>query len=188
MSGRSSKGRIIVVIIVILVLAALACAGYFVLHKKQAGSEAAAVMTQMQQMIPGLGESDGSSGGLGRDPLAALNIEGIDVVGCLEIPALDLMVPVTDKGGERSSFATWKSGSPVKGHFRITGNQSDVFLKLSKLNPGETIAFTDIDGVRYQYQVTTQLNLKNWDKADYDLILGYDIDSDTQFIVGCTAM
>lgn len=176
------------IIIVILIAAVFACAAFFLLHKKQSGTEARTVLEQMEQIIPGLGQDAGTSGGLGRDPLAAINIEGIDIVGCLEIPALDIMAPVTDKGGERASFVTWVSGSPVQGEFRLTGNKSDVLLKLPKLDPGERVIFTDIDGVRYQYEVTTQLNLKNWDEADYDLIIGYDIDDDTQFIVGCTGM
>ena len=44
-----------------------------------------------------------------------------------------------------------------------------------------------MDGARYRYEVTTQLNLKNWDDADYDLMLCYDTDDQTQFVVGCTS-
>ena len=143
MSGRSPKKRILVWIIVILIVAALAGVGYFILHKKQGGDQAQQLLAQMEQMIPGLGQETGTSGGLGRDPLASLSIDGIDVVGVLEIPSLNLMVPVTDKEGERPGFVTWRSGSPVQGQFRLTGSKTDVFLSLSKVAP-EAAVVTDV--------------------------------------------
>ena len=50
---------------------------------------------------------------------------------------------------------------------------------------GDKVAFTDIDGVRYNYIVTTQFHLKDWDEADQDLMLCYKTDDNTQFVLGC---
>ena len=80
-----------------------------------------------------------------------------------------------------------ESGSPAKGKFRIKGGRDDVFRKIEKAAPGDSVAFTDIDGVRYSYRVSTQFHLKDWDKADYDLMLCYESDEDTDFVLGCTA-
>jgi hypothetical protein len=96
------------------------------------------------------------------------------------------MVPVLQKKEKAPGFTTWTSGSPVKGHLRIQGDQRDVFLKLSDTNPGDSVYFTDMDGVQYNYRVTTQFHLKTWDSADdYDLLLCYETDDKTYFVVGC---
>ena len=66
------------------------------------------------------------------------------------------------------------------------GGSGDVFSRLSKGKPGERVIFTDMDGVRYEYTITTQFHLKDWAKADNDLMLCYKTDSDTKFVLGCT--
>jgi LPXTG-site transpeptidase (sortase) family protein len=110
----------------------------------------------------------------------------VDIVGCLEIPSIDLRAPVTVKGAQQEGFATWLGGSPVKGRFSIIGGRDDVFRKLAKAKPGDRVMFTDIDGVRYVYEVTTQYHLKEWDKGDNDLMICFDSDSQTRFVLGCT--
>lgn len=188
MKKRSAKSRILLTAGILLVAAVFACAGFYLFHQKQSGSEADAVMKQLEEVIPGLGQDVPTLNGLGRDPLAAYDVGDIDVVGALEIPSLNIMVPVTDKKQERPAFVTWVSGSPVKGKFRLIGGRTDIFLDLPKVKPADKIVFTDIDGVRYEYEVTTQLHLKNWDDAEYDLMLCYDSDDQTQFVVGCTRL
>ena len=51
--------------------------------------------------------------------------------------------------------------------------------------PGDNVSFTDVYGTTYEYKVTTQYHLKNWDEGDNDLLLCYRTDSDTVFTVGC---
>lgn len=186
MKKRSKRGKILLTTGILLVAAVFACAGFFIFHQKQSGSEADEVIKQLEIIIPGLGQELEYSQGMGRDPLIAYSAGDIDVVGVLQIPSLNLMAPVADKKEEKPAFATWVSGSPVKGKFRLTGGRTDVFVDLTKVKPADKIIFTDIDGVQYHYEVTTQLHLKNWDDADYDLMLCYDTDDQTQFVVGCT--
>ena len=140
----------------------------------------------MKTLVPNLGVDTGIATGQGRDPLAALSIDEIDIVGCIEVPSIDLMAPVTASGYEEEGFATIDGGSPVKGNLRLIGGRADVFRKISHAKPGDTVAFTDIDGVRYSYRVTTQFHLKDWDEADHDLMLCYRTDDNTQFVLGCT--
>ena len=152
------------------------------------GSEKAdAVMDVLGGIIPGLDEEDSISTGIGRDPLPAVSIEDIDIVGVLEIPALNIKAPVTSKDQSEAYFASWLDGSPVQGHFKVTGGRDDLFRKLSKLKPGDRVTFTDIDGVRYRYEVRTQYHLKKWDEGENELMLCYETDSDTYFVVGCGA-
>ena len=188
MRKNSRTKKVIMTVIVIILLACMGAGGYLVYHQHQSGQKADAMMKEMDDFIPGLGEEDGVSSGMGRDPLAAFTIGGVDVVGCLEIPSLNLRAPVADKGIEEASLATWVSGSPVKGKFRLSGDRMDVFAKLSKAKPGDLVRFTDIDGVRYEYEVTTQYHMKDWDEGDNDLMLCHETTEDqTWFVLGCTA-
>ena len=179
--------RIAVLIAAVLVLAAAAYAGHTFLGLHKGSQHSEQVMETMKTLIPGLGVETGISTGQGRDPLPALSIDGVDIVGCIEIPSLELMAPVAASGYEEEGFAAIVSGSPVKGKLRIKGGRGDVFREIAKAAPGDTVTFTDIDGVRYNYRVTTQFHLKDWDEADNDLMLCYESDEDTDFVLGCTA-
>lgn len=152
-------------------------------HRGSAKAEA--VMEVLSEIIPGLDEENGISTGVGRDPLPAVSIEDVDIVGVLEIPALNIKAPVTSKDQSEEYFASWLDGSPVQGHFKVIGGRDDLFRKLSKLKPGDRVTFIDIDGVKYRYEVRTQYHLKRWDEGENELMLCYETDSDTYFVVGC---
>ncbi len=192
MSKGKPKGKkrnafwIAAIIALLLVAAGLFRGGYLIRGQKAAKKQAEDVLLTMQTLIPGLGTETEGSGTTGRDPLAALSVSDHDIVGCLEIPSLDIMAPVLTKKSRQEYFVTWKSGSPVKGKLRLQGGRKDVFRDLSKANPGDKVIFTDIDGVRYAYTVTTQYHLKDWAKADNDLMLCYTVDEKTDFVLGCT--
>lgn len=181
--------RLIITLIIAVIVAALIVAACLFLPKKQSNAESEAVLQSMEQMIPGFGaeNSDEGTSGLGRDPLAAISINNVDIVGGLEIPSIDLRTPVTGKNLGRPCFATWVSGSPVSGQFCVSGSRDDVFRKLAKCNPGDKVVFTDVDGVQYEYTVTTQFHLKEWSDAKYDLMLSYQVDKYTYFAIICTS-
>ena len=174
------------IIAILLVAAGLMRGGYLVKQQRAAKGQAQDVLDTMKTLIPGLGTETGGSGTMGREPLASLSVHENDIVGCLEIPSLDLTAPVLAKGSKKQYFVTWKSGSPVKGKFRLRGGHKDIFADLAKAKPGDKVIFTDIDGVRYAYDVTTQYHLKSWAKADNDLLLCYKVDENTEFVLGCT--
>lgn len=185
MEKRRNSKKIIVISIAIFV-AMLICVCYLFMPKKQDNEESRAVIESMEGLVPYFGMDYEYSSGMGRDPLPVMTVNGVDIVGAIEIPSLDLRAPVTDKGVKKKYFARWAGGSPVKGRFRIMGGSGDVFSRLSKGKPGERVIFTDMDGVRYEYTITTQFHLKDWAKADNDLMLCYKTDSDTKFVLGCT--
>ena len=185
MKGNAGTKRILKISILLLIIAAIGYGGYTYYQIQQSGKHASEVLNTMKNIIPNLGVDTGMSKGLGRDPLPVISIDQIDIAGCIEVPSIDLMAPVTAEGYEEEGFATIVSGSPVKGNFKLTGGRDDVFRKLSKAKPGDTVAFTDVDGVRYNYRVLTQFHLKEWDEADNDLMLCYRTDDQTQFVLGC---
>ncbi|MBQ1353125.1 MAG: sortase [Firmicutes bacterium] len=182
-SGKK-KVKLIVLIIALAAAAVLIWAGCRLCMDKMIDNRVQTVLTKMETMIPGFGDDAGQPGA-GRDPLAAISIEGVDIVGCLEIPSLDLKAPVTAKNVSEKGFPQWVDGSPVKGGFRITGSHSDVFSDLADAKPGAEVTFTDVDGIRYKYKVTTQYHLKDWDEAGDDLVLCYESDEKTDFVLGC---
>ncbi|MBQ6622300.1 MAG: hypothetical protein IJH75_05655 [Mogibacterium sp.] len=180
------RKRILLLVVLILAVCA-AFYGYDPLQRHQASREAQDTLEIMAELIPNFGVDTGVSG-IGRDPLGAMSIQETDIVGCIEIPALELIAPVAAQGTEKEYFITWVSGSPVKGNFRLIGGRKDVFRGLAGVRPGDVVIFTDIDGVRYNYQAYTQLHLKDWDTADYDLMLCYRTDEQTQFVLGCASV
>jgi sortase (surface protein transpeptidase) len=182
-SGGSKS--IVKIIVLLMVIAAVAFFGYSYYQTKTGSDRADRILETMKEVIPDLGVDTGTSTGQGQDPLAELEIEGMNVVGVIEVPSVDIMAPVLAKGHEDKGFASVESGSPVKGKFKLTGGRNDIFSKLEKAMPGDIVAFTDIDGVRYNYRVLTQFHLKEWDEADNDLMLCYESDDDTEFVLGC---
>lgn len=185
MQRKGRTKRIIITAIILLLFAAAGYGGYTYYRVREASRHANEVLAVMKTLIPNLGVDTGVSRGQGRDPLAVLSIDQIDIAGCIEIPSIDLMAPVTASGYEESGFATIAGGSPVKGKFKLTGGRDDVFRRIARAKPGDIVAFTDIDGVRYNYRVLTQFHLKEWDEADQDLMLCYRTDDNTEFVLGC---
>ena len=183
---KKIKHKKILVIGIVIFIAMLICISYVFLPKKQDSEESRAVIQSMEELVPYFGTDYSYSSGMGRDPLPVMSVDGIDIVGAIEIPSLELRAPVTDKGVKKKYFTRWVSGSPVKGKFRIMGGRNDVFSRIAKGKPGEKVTFTDVDGVCYEYTITTQFHLKDWAKADYDLMLCYKVDGDTKFVLGCT--
>ena len=186
MKSRSRSNKLILVLVILAVIAAIGLVGWDIYSNYRGGSKADVVMDTLEQIVPGLADKESVSTGMGRDPLAAISIEGLDIVGVLEVPALNIEAPVTSKDYSEEYFASWVDGSPVQGHFMVKGGRDDLFRKLAKLKPGDKVAFTDIDGVRYEYEVTTQYHLKKWDQGENELQLCYETtDDDTYFVVGC---
>ena len=183
--GRSRK--IIKIVICLVLIAAAALTGWKYYSGRQGSERSRSVMNTLRDIVPGLGEDSGVQSGNGQDPPAAVSIEGIDIIGVIEIPALDITAPVTGKDYREEYFASWLDGSPVQRDFKVIGDRNDIFRNISRLQPGDKVIFTDIEGVRYTHAVTTQYHLKRWDEGDNDLMLCYETDSDTYFVVGCSA-
>lgn len=186
---KANKGRksLIRIVISVLVIGMISFIAYSVYSANRGDRKAKDMIESLKTIIPGLGVESDVVTGLGRDPLASVSMDGIDIVGVVEVPSLDIMAPVmSENQDEIEYFTKWIGGSPVKGHFKIAGGHSDVFRKLSSLKPGDRVIFTDIDGIRYSYEVMTQYHLKKWDEGDNELQLCYESDDDTYFVVGCT--
>ena len=85
------------------------------------------------------------------------SIDGEDYIGMLEIPALDRTLPVISEWSyPRLKIAPCRyAGSAYLGNLIIAAhNYRSHFRNLKKLNEGDIVRFTDMDGNVFSYEVT----------------------------------
>lgn len=107
------------------------------------------------------------------------NIQGYDYVGMLEIPALDLLLPVMAQlDNTRLQVAPCRyTGSPYLNNFVIAAhNYPSHFGNLKDLKPGDEITFTDMDRNVFTYEVVVLESLmptavEEMTAGEYDLSL-----------------
>lgn len=107
------------------------------------------------------------------------NINGRYYIGALEIPVLDLTLPVISQWSYPSLKAApcRYQGSAYTDDLVISAhNYPSHFGRLVELVPGDTVAFTDMNGTVFRYQVTGSESLEATDitemcTGDWDLTL-----------------
>ncbi|MBQ8934265.1 MAG: sortase [Lachnospiraceae bacterium] len=122
---------------------------------------------ETKQVEQGEHSTDGKSGGEReyRTPLYVLypdlmmptvKIDGTDYIGTLEIPSLELDLPVISEWsypGLRKAPARY-GGSAYRDDLVIAAhNYERHFGRLAGLKPGDELSFTDMDGNRFHYYV-----------------------------------
>ncbi len=178
MSRKSTK--VMLLLGIILLAAAAGLYGFRMITAHDDAELAEKVMSRMQEMIPEYDEDDPAATGLGEDPLPAIEVEGVSLVGYLEIASLDQKIPVADSSYDEEWPAFHKSGSPVRGKFVIGGSEKKGGLvSLSDMEPGDTVRFTDVNGVRYTYRITGLGTVRDPEGPDHDLILYCGISRNT---------
>lgn len=109
------------------------------------------------------------------DPeLPVVCVDGFDYVGYLEIPTLELALPVLDDATYyHLQFAPCRQqGSSRTDDLVIAAhNYKTHFGKLNQLVTGDQVIFTDMDGIRWTYAVST---IETVDPYDVDEVLNSD--------------
>ena len=153
-------------------------------------------------------ESAAESGGLTLDPvylndntstpegeMPVIEIDGYDYIGVLQIPSLDLTLPViSDWSYPALQIAPCRyEGSAYDGGLVIAGHNFDShFGNLSRLEPGDEIRFVDLSGHTFTYAVaeTEVLDATAIDQmvnGGWDLTLfTCTLSGETRFTVRCT--
>lgn len=173
-------GLVLVAVGIVLILAALG----LVLRNQQedhaAGEQALQLFHQLQglqrQQTP---EESQSEAAVEDAALPVVEIDGYGYIGTLTIPALALELPVQDQWDymrlKRSPCRQF--GWPATGDFVIAAhNYTSHFKRLSKLEPGDTVKFEDMNGRVYAYTVSQLTTVQPEDVAavqysGYDLVL-----------------
>lgn len=124
-------------------------------------------------------------------------IDGNDYIGVLEIPSLELSLPVISQWSyPRLRIAPCRyTGSAYKGNLVIAAhNYSRHFGRIGTLSPGEQVSFTDVDGNYFAYQVVeTQMlepeDIEDMIEEEWDLTLfTCTIGGKTRVTVRCEAI
>lgn len=154
---RGKLGTLSMAVGTLLVLAALALFLYNQWENQRAGASADAVMPQLVEQIDAYQTPESAQDLIPPDEMKAVMIDGYAYVGYLSIPSLGLELPVmSDWDYDRLKLAPCRySGAPATNNLVIAGhNYVRHFGPLDRLNPGDVVDFTDMEGQTYHYTVT----------------------------------
>lgn len=194
------KGWILITGGLLLIVAALFLVGYNLWEENQAMQSSNVVVTQLTDKIHAqIQEKEtaedqtttGESGNLPVEPslpdyvlnpdmeMPVETIDGRDYIGVLEVPSYNLVLPVISEWSYPSlKIAPCRySGSVYKDNFVIAGhNYRAHFSNVKKLQPGDTVIFTDMEGNVFQYRVVLNETLQpreveEMTSGDWDLSL-----------------
>jgi sortase A len=186
---RRKASTILVVVGLLLIIAALALTGYNLWENYQAGKNAQTVAEKLA------GDIDDGNGKINPNmEMPVKMIKGKKYIGVLEMPTLNLMLPVLSEWSYpnlklapcRYTGSAYESNMVIAAHNYLTH-----FGRLKELNIGDTIIFKDMDGNRFVYEVyeTEILQPTDIDKmkdGGYDLTLfTCTIGGKTRYTVRC---
>lgn len=171
----SKKASIIIMALgAVLILSALLLFAYNRYEDNLAGQEAESLLSEVESAI----EVQPTKPSL--DPeLPTQKINGYDYVGYIEIPGLELKLPVmADWDYNRLQISPCRQlGSSRTDDLVIAAhNYSKHFGRLKKLNEGDSVIFTDMEGIVNNYSVVKVNTVNPYDvdtvlNSEYDLVL-----------------
>lgn len=176
------KGNIWMIIGVICLCSALALTIYNIYEDNHAGDQSAIIQQQLiEEIVENKEETDW---GLEIDsdmPMVTKVINGYRYIGILEVPDLDLSLPVMEDWSYnqlrispcRYSGALYQDNMVIAGH-----NYTKHFSKVKRLPGGSEIRFIDMEGRVFYYKIVNIETLKPSevdylieDSDDWDLTL-----------------
>lgn len=112
----------------------------------------------------------------GEEAMPVLSVDGLDCIGTLKIPDLELTLPIlNDWSYELLKSAPCRySGSIQDNNLVIAGhNYRTHFQKIKWMKAGQKVTFTDLNGNEYQYEV---ISVDEIDGEDVEGMLAGDWD------------
>lgn len=158
----------------VLIISALLLFAYNQYEDYLAGQEAESLLSEVEAAI----ETQPTKPTL--DPeLPTKKLNGYDYVGYIEVPVLDLKLPVmADWDYNRLQISPCRQlGSSRTDDLVIAAhNYSKHFGKLKTLNKGDSVIFTDMEGIVNKYSVEKVDTVNPYDvdtvlNSEYDLVL-----------------
>ena len=149
----------------LLIAAALALAAYNVIDAQRAARSAAQALEALSQTTavsaaePEQASADDAPAYLADPemPMPTVSFDGNDYIGRVDIPSLGLSLPVISEWSyPRLKIAPCRyTGSAYLDNLIIAAhNYSSYFGNLNRLNTGDTVTFTDVDGNQFTYAVS----------------------------------
>lgn len=172
--GRRTAGTMLMVLGVVLVLGAFLLTQYNIYTDYKAGQDAAKALLALDGEQ---GDKYGVQSPLKEMPTKEIN--GFLYVGTLSLPELGLDLPVMDSWSyNKLRLAPCRYSGNVYADTLIIAahNYRSHFGKLKKLEKGDKVRFTDVDGNKFNYVVESSELLKPTDiekmeTGDWDLTL-----------------
>lgn len=153
MRKTADKGILMLWAGVLLIAAAICLVGYNLLLTVQAGKQAYRVQERLNSIIDRR-QTDQNQILAGDMPVEM--IDGKAYIGTLEMPALQLKLPVMNEW----SYANLReapcryTGSAYTGDLILCAHNFDThFGRIKWLSPGDGVIFTDVDGNIFHYRV-----------------------------------
>ena len=98
--------------------------------------------------------------------MSVLSVDGIDFVGIIEMPRYNSALPVGAAWGRSSEYPCRFSGSVYDGTMQIGATtQKGQYDFYRELSVGDTVVYTDMEGNRYTFAVTSLRYEKHVDQA-----------------------
>ncbi len=170
------KGKILTGAGLLLIAAALLLTVYNIRESDRAGSESEEMVVRMESLTADLPERLETEKKelvpeYVKNPemeMPTVEVNGQECVGMIEIPALGLKLPVISEWSDaklkkapcRYSGSAYLKNMIIAGH-----NYRTHFSGTKRLNPGDSVVFTDADGNIFSYEV-----------AEIETVGGYDIE------------
>lgn len=166
MNAKKRGGTLLIVLGLLLVASALALTVHNLYQDYSAGSAAKGIVRRLQAQISDGNQDTFSADGPSAElpdyvvnpdmEMPALELDGNEYIGILEIPDLGLSLPIMSQWSyPKLRIAPCRySGSAYSGAFTIAGhNYSSHFGPVRTLPVGAQILFTDLEGRRFVYEV-----------------------------------
>lgn len=103
--------------------------------------------------------------------MPTVNIDGDYYTGIIEIPALDIELPVRSEfsyKGLKSAPCVYKGSVYMDNMIIAAHNYSSHFGKIKNLNIGDRVSFTDSDGNVFLYDVSDIVQIDGYDAESMD--------------------
>lgn len=171
------SGIVLVTMGAVLVLAALLLLFYNQWESSQAGQASEHLMTQLEAILETQTIPTEPVESLETEPtldpeMPVVTIDGVDYVGYLEVPDLELKLPVQSEWSypKLQISPCREMGSSRTDDLIIAAhNYWHHFGRLKTLSEGATVIFTDMDGIENRYAVAQVFSL---DPAESEVVYG----------------
>lgn len=98
--------------------------------------------------------------------MSVLSVDGTDFVGIIELPRYESVLPVCADWGKASKYPCRFGGSIYDGTMQIGATtQKGQYDFYRELSVGDTVIYTDVEGNRYTFEITSLRYEKHADQA-----------------------
>ena len=174
--SKTMKGKLLTGVGLLLIAAALLLTVYNIRESDRAGAESEEMVVRLESLTADLPERLETEKKelvpeYKKNPemeMPTVEVNGQECVGMIEIPALGLKLPIISEWSDaklkkapcRYSGSAYLKNMIIAGH-----NYRTHFSGIKRLNPGDSVVFTDADGNVFSYEV-----------AEIETVGGYDIE------------